>query len=381
MKALLALEDGFCLEGQSFTGPIEMTGGEVIFNTAMTGYQELLTDPSYTGQMVCMTWPLIGNYGINDEDMESEKIHLSAFLVKEYCKEPSNFRATKSLADFLQEYGIAGIEGLDTRALTLHIRQRGAMRGAISTSVTEPAALVKKALALPTMEGQNLVSKVAPAAPYKWDATHPKGGRPAPVVLNADGSYSWPSAPATPRIVVYDYGIKWNILRMLNAYGFDALIVPPLFSPAQVDKVGPDGIFLSNGPGDPAVLREEIAVISALAQKWPLAGICLGHQLLALALGGKTAKLKFGHHGVNQPVKNLASGKIEISSQNHGFHVLPDKVQTTHINLNDQTVEGFCHPTLPIMTVQHHPEAASGPLDCRSFFQSFKDMVLTKKCK
>lgn len=383
MKALLALEDGFSLMGESFTGPIEMAGGEVIFNTAMTGYQELLTDPSYTGQMVCMTWPLIGNYGINPDDMESDRVHLSAFLVKECCKEPSNWRSTESLPDFLMRCRVPGVEGLDTRALTLHLRKSGAMRGAISTSILDPVALAAKARALPSMEGQNLVPRVAPTAPYRWDVTRPHGGHPAPVCLGADGSYAWPSGTNadTPHIVVYDYGIKWNILRMLANHGMDVLVVPPSFTLAQAKAVKADGIFLSNGPGDPATLKDEIAIIAQLTDAFPMAGICLGHQLLAHALGGHTEKLKFGHHGVNHPVKNLITGKIEISSQNHGFHVVPVNVEPTHINLNDQTLEGFRHPTKPIITVQHHPEAASGPTDCRPFFTFFKDMVLEEKRK
>ena len=390
MKALLALEDGFFLEGESFTGPIDEAGGEVIFNTAMTGYQELITDPSYTGQMVCMTWPLVGNYGINPEDMESGRVHLSALLVKECCKEPSNWRAAESLPAFLARHGVAGVEGLDTRALTLHLRTHGAMRGVVSTSEPDPEVLVARARRLPSMEGQNLVPRVAPDAPYRWAAEcgHPwgKGGRPEAATLNADGSYDWPSgvgpdgAPSV-RIVVYDFGVKWNILRLLAAHGMELLIVPPSFSFEQVKAVAPDGIFLSNGPGDPATLQDEIATIARLADAYPVAGICLGHQLLAHALGGATAKLKFGHHGCNHPVKNLITGKIEISSQNHGFHVLPEHIEPTHINLNDHTVEGFRHPTKPVITVQHHPEAASGPTDCRSFFACFKDMVLAEQRK
>ncbi|MDR2054367.1 MAG: glutamine-hydrolyzing carbamoyl-phosphate synthase small subunit [Desulfovibrio sp.] len=385
MKALLALEDGFVLQGRSFTGPIDLAGGEVIFNTAMTGYQELLTDPSYAGQMVCMTWPLAGNYGINPEDMESGRVHLSALLVKECCKEPSNWRARESLPGFLARQGVPGVEGLDTRALTLRLRTGGAMRGAVSTAILDPDRLIGEARRLPGMEGQNLVERVAPAEPYRWDPSLPGGGKPAPAGLRPDGSYAWPNpdAPGAARIVVYDYGVKWNILRLLAAHGMDLLVVPPAFSPEQVGIVRPDGIFLTNGPGDPATLTREIAIIARLAETWPMAGICLGHQLLGHALGGSTAKLKFGHHGVNHPVKNLLSDKIEISSQNHGFHVLPGKgnIRPTHVNLNDHTLEGFRHPTKPIITVQHHPEAACGPGDCRSFFAAFRDMVLEEKAK
>ena len=297
MKALLALEDGFVLEGESFTGPIELTGGEVIFNTAMAGYQELLTDPSYAGQMVCLTYPLIGNYGINPDDMESEKVHMSALIVKECCKEPSNWRATESLPDFLIREGVPGIEGIDTRALTLHLRKNGAMRGCISTSILDPEELVKKAQELPSMEGQNLVTRVAPDKPYRWDEA---AGRPAPVALNADGSYDWPAGKAL-HIVVYDFGIKWNILRLLSRQDMELLVVPPSFTCEQVKAVNPDGVFLSNGPGDPATLKPEIAEIAKMAEIFPIGAICLGHQLLGHALGGTTTKLKFGHHGVNRP--------------------------------------------------------------------------------
>lgn len=376
MKALLALEDGFTLEGESFTGPIDLTGGEVIFNTAMAGYQELLTDPSYAGQMVCLTYPLIGNYGINPDDMESEKVHMSALIVKECCKEPSNWRATESLPNFLMRQGVAGIEGIDTRALTLHLRKNGAMRGCISTGILCPEELIKKAKELPSMEGQNLVTKVAPAAPYRWDDT---AGRPAPAALNADGTYNWPSGKEL-NIVVYDFGIKWNILRLLSQQGMELLVVPPSFTCRQVQAAKPDGVFLSNGPGDPAALKAEIAEIAKMAEIFPIGAICLGHQLLGHALGGTTTKLKFGHHGVNHPVKNMLTGRIEISSQNHGFCVLPPEgVEKVYVNLNDGTLEGFRHPEKPIMTVQHHPEAAAGPTDSRTFFTDFKNMVLHAK--
>ena len=378
MKALLALEDGFVLEGESFTGSIELTGGEVIFNTAMAGYQELLTDPSYAGQMVCLTYPLIGNYGINAEDMESEKVHMSALIVKECCKEPSNWRSKESLPDFLMRNGVPGIEGIDTRALTLHLRKNGAMRGCISTSILNAEELVRKAKSLPSMEGQNLVTRVAPASPYRWDSD---ADRPAPVSLKSDGSYDWPKGKEL-NIVVFDFGIKWNILRLLSAQGMELLVVPPSFTCEEVKAAAPDGVFLSNGPGDPATLKAEIAEIAKMADIFPLGAICLGHQLLGHALGGTTTKLKFGHHGVNHPVKNLLTGRIEISSQNHGFCVLPPEgVEKVYVNLNDGTLEGFRHPEKPIMTVQHHPEAAAGPTDSRTFFADFKAMVLKEKNK
>lgn len=370
MKALLVLEDGFTLEGKSFTGEIE-GGGEVIFNTGMSGYQELLTDPSYCGQMVCMTYPLIGNYGINAEDMESEKIHVSALLVKECCKQPSNWRSNLSLPEFLRQSGVPGVEALDTRALTRHLRINGAMRGVISTSCHDVAELMRRAKALPAMEGQNLVARVAPPRPYQWTG---KGVQP--VTLGDNGAYAWPGEG--PRLVVYDYGIKWNILRLLAAQGFDMLVVPPRFSVADVKACGAQAIFLSNGPGDPATLKEEIAIVRELSQQYPVAGICLGHQLLGHALGGTTRKLKFGHHGCNHPVKDLTTGHVEISSQNHGFCVDIEgvaDVRATHVNLNDGTLEGFAHTKLPVLSVQHHPETSPGPFDSRYLFGRFRALV------
>ena len=374
MKALLVLEDGFTLQGRSFTGPVELTGGEVIFNTSMTGYQEVLTDPSYAGQMVCLTYPLIGNYGINEEDMESDRVHLSALLVKECCKHPSNWRSAESLPDFLIRMNVPGIEGLDTRALTLHLRRYGAMRGCISTSISDPAELAERAKQLPTMEGQNLVYRVAPARPYRWDE---RAGRPSHCQLASDGTYLWPDEKKI-RVLVYDFGIKWNILRLLAKQGMELLVVPPAFTFEQACKVSPDAVFLSNGPGDPATLKKEIAEIAKLAENFPIAGICLGHQLLGHALGGTTMKLKFGHHGVNHPVKDLRTGRIYITSQNHGFCVVPPAgIEARFVNLNDGTLEGFCHPQKPIMAVQHHPEAAAGPRDAQDFFQEFKDMIIS----
>ncbi len=368
MKAYLVLEDGFYLEGKSFTGEFE-SGGEVIFNTGMTGYQEILTDPSYTGQMVCMTYPLIGNYGINGEDMESGRIHAAALIVKECCKEPSNWRSVETLPEFLMRHNVPGIEGIDTRALTVHLRTTGALRGILSTKTDNIEELVAKAKALPSMEGQNLVPRVAPSSPYIWD-----GKAPNQVALNDDGSFTWGSKNE-PKVVVYDFGIKWNILRLLQGQGLDLLVVPPSFTADEVKKSGAEAIFLSNGPGDPATLKDEIETIKALAEDYPIAGICLGHQLLGHALGGTTEKLKFGHHGCNHPVKDLQTGHIEVSSQNHGFIVINDNVETTHINLNDNTIEGFKHKTKPIIAVQHHPEAAPGPTDSRSFFVQFRELL------
>lgn len=370
MKATLTLEDGFTLTGNSVNGPAE-TSGETIFTTAMTGYQEALTDPSYRGQLLCMTWPLVGNYGVNDEDMESGKIWLEALLVKECCREPSNWRSKLSLPEFLALHGTPCIEGLDTRALARHVRLNGAMRGVISTSEHDPEILKARALATPPMRGRKLVPEVAAREPYAWD-----GVRPKPVQLNPDGSHAW--AGSGIPLLVYDYGVKWNILRHLRAAGFETLCVPPDFSPEAAKASGAKAIFLSNGPGDPATLDEEAAVVAALCENFPVVGICLGHQLIARAFGARTDKLKFGHHGCNHPVKDLITGKIEISSQNHGFHVRLDdhpEFEATHINLNDGTLEGMKHKTKPIMSLQYHPEAAAGPNDAAHLFRRFHSLI------
>jgi carbamoyl-phosphate synthase small subunit len=374
MKALLALEDGAWFAGQSFTGQGE-AGGEVIFNTGMSGYQEILTDPSYYGQMVCMTYPLIGNYGVNLDDVESARVHCPAFIVKECCKKPSNWRATESLPDYLVRHGIMGLEGIDTRALTRHLRINGAMRGMISTGNITPEELAAKAKALPSMEGANLVDFVAPTGPYYWSGT-------GPVSASMDGDLPlWPENSTDQiRVVVYDYGIKWNILRLLAAENLTMLVVPPLFPAECVKKLAPHGVFLSNGPGDPATLTGAIAIIKELCEAYPVGGICLGHQLLGIALGGTSFKLKFGHHGINHPVRDDITRKIEISSQNHGFCVdissLPF-LEQTHVNLNDNTLEGFRHRTKPIFSVQHHPEAGPGPHDSQYFFGRFRRMLET----
>ncbi len=373
MKAILALEDGTWFEGTSFTGAGE-SGGEVIFNTGMTGYQEVLTDPSYVGQMVCMTYPLIGNYGVNPKDMEAHKVNVEAFIVKECCKEPSNWQATQSLPDFLKAAGVMGIEGIDTRALTRHLRINGAMRGLISTSELDPAKLSARAKGLPSMEGLNLADLVSAKRPYLWTGTTTKD------VDMKD--FSWTGKG--PRLVVYDFGIKWNILRLLAEQGFDMLVVPSNFTHEQVTELGPDAVFLSNGPGDPAVVTNAIEATRVFADKYPVAGICLGHQIMGLALGGTTYKLKFGHHGCNHPVMDMESEKIEISSQNHGFCVdisaLPE-LKVTHKNLNDNTLEGFAHREKPLIAIQFHPEAAPGPHDSAYFFGRFRELVRTSTGK
>lgn len=369
MRAILALEDGAWFEGRSFTGAGE-TSGEVIFNTGMTGYQEVLTDPSYVGQMVCMTYPHIGNYGVNLEDVESDRVQVEAFIVKECCHTPSNWRAKESLPDYLIRHGVMGIEGIDTRALTRHLRIHGAQRGIISTTELDPERLSARARELPPMEGLNLADKVTPKGPYVWT-----GSAPQAVELK-DGRHDWPGPG--PRVVAFDFGMKWNILRLLAAQGLDLLVVPSSFTAAQVDALAPDALFYSNGPGDPAALTGVVKNLRELAGRYPVAGICLGHQLLGLALGGKTFKLKFGHHGLNHPVKDLTTGKIEISSQNHGFCVDVsdlDFLEKTHVNLNDGTLEGFRHKELPILAIQHHPEAGPGPHDSCYFFSRFRDMI------
>ena len=368
MKAILALEDGTIFKGRSFTGQGEASG-EVIFNTGMTGYQEILTDPSYTGQMVTMTYPLIGNYGVNPEDIESSKVQVGGFIVKECCKKPSNWRSTMSLPDYLTEVGVMGIEGIDTRALTRHLRINGAQRGFIATGDVNPADLVEKAKSIESMEGLNLADRVSCAKPYTWDGTKP-------VFIDDLKDFSWKGTG--PKLAVFDFGIKWNILRLMADQGFDMIVLPSSYTAEQVRELGPDAVFLSNGPGDPAAVTTAVEAAKDLYADYPIAGICLGHQILGLAMGGKTYKLKFGHHGCNHPVIDLHTEKIEISSQNHGFCVDIeglDFLETTHKNLNDNTLEGFRHKEKPLLAIQHHPEAGPGPHDSRYFFARFRDMV------
>ena len=375
MKALLALEDGRYFECRSFTGQGEATG-EVVFNTSMTGYQEVLTDPSYRGQMVTMTYPLVGNYGINPEDIESNRIQVAAFLIKEYQPRPSNFRATATLADYLKSQGILGIEQLDTRALTRHIRNSGAMRAMVSTADLDPASLVERANRIPTMAGQDLTPSVTTDTAYYWS-----NGRPEFLQKETPLDRSvWRQRNRKRSVLVFDFGIKYNILRCLESEGFEVVVVPAATGAETVNIMSPDGIFLSNGPGDPEPVTDAIATIRQLLGFRPMFGICLGHQLLGLALGAKTFKLKFGHRGANQPVKNLLTGRIEITSQNHGFAVDLDSirghdVEITHINLNDNTLEGFRHLTYPVFAVQYHPEASPGPHDARYLFDRFKDLM------
>jgi len=373
MKALLALEDGTVFPARSFTGPGEAQG-ECVFNTAMTGYQEVLTDPSYKGQLVAMTYPLIGNYGINDQDVESNLVQVEAFLVKEYLPFPSNFRSQAPLAEYLKKNKVLGLEGIDTRALTRHLRNFGAMRAVGSTEELNGEALIEKARSIPSMLGQSLVGLVTPPCPYRWIKGNPW------ILDPQDIEQPWEKDSSAFRVVVLDCGIKYNMLRCLEERGCQVLVNPALTSARDILDLKPDGLLLSNGPGDPASELEVIRIIQNLLGHLPVFGICLGHQLLGLALGGSTFKLKFGHRGANQPVKYLKNGRVEITSQNHGFAVdeqsLKDpEVEITHINLNDQTVEGLEHKRLPIFSVQYHPEASPGPHDAFYLFDHFLSLM------
>jgi carbamoyl-phosphate synthase small subunit len=368
-KATLLLEDGTVFRGYTFCGRGRALG-EVVFNTSMTGYQEVLTDPSYKGQIVAMTYPLTGTYGVNPEDMESAAVHVEAFIVKEYQDFASNWRSDRSLADFLDEHGKIGIDGIDTRALTRHIRDGGAMRGIIATDTDDVRELMDQVQAYPGLNGIDLVKYVTCQTPYRW-----LDGRKHEI-----DSVRWLPGVDSFRIAALDCGIKYNILRKLEEAGCQVLVFPAHASADEILSCDPDGIFLSNGPGDPAAVHYVIETVRNLFGKKPIFGICLGHQMMGLALGGSTFKLKFGHRGANQPVKDLTTGKIEITSQNHGFCVDPDSlsdlpVRLTHINLNDNTLEGMEHLEIPAFCVQYHPEASPGPHDASYLFDRFKQMI------
>ncbi len=379
MKAILALEDGRIFPCRSFTGPGEATG-EVVFNTSMTGYQEILTDPSYYGQMVTMTYPLIGNYGVCPEDIESDRIHVSAFIVKEYQDFPSNFRSTGTLADYLIKSHVLGIEDLDTRALTRHIRNSGAMRAIISTSDLDPDSLVEKAKAIPSMQGSDLVKYVTTKKPYFWKDNQPD-------YMETDRLADpdiWRRKGEKHSVVALDFGIKYNIIRCLETAGCEVIVVPAKTDPSDILAMKPDGIFLSNGPGDPEPLIDEVATIKALLGTVPIFGICLGMQLLGIAMGGKTMKIKFGHRGGNQPVKNLSTNKVEITSQNHGFAVDLNTIgkdfsSMTHINLNEDSLEGLKNDAQKVFAVQYHPEASPGPHDAAYLFNQFAKVIQDAK--
>ena len=370
MSCKLALEDGTVFHGRS-AGADGTATGEVVFNTAMSGYQEVLTDPSYCGQIVTMTCPMMGNYGVNGADWESRRPHLSGFVAREMVRRHSNWRARGGLGHYLDEHGIVAVENIDTRALTRRLRRHGSLRGAISTEVTEDCELIALAIASPGMVGRKLADRVSRGQPTAWteglsDAPPRDDGR-APVTLDA---------------VVVDCGVKSNILRHLVARGCSPRVVPYATPAEAVLESGPDGVLVCNGPGDPQPVVETINTLRGLVGRVPLFGICLGHQLLALAMGGKTDKLRFGHHGANHPVQNMASGRVEITSQNHGFAVAAESLRQigavlTHRSLNDGSVEGFAHATEPVFAVQYHPEAAPGPHDSAYLFDAFIRMMQT----
>jgi len=382
MKAILALEDGSVFHGEGF-GARASACGEVCFNTSMTGYQEILTDPSYKGQIVTMTYPHIGNYGVNEVDVESWRPHVAGFVVREVSPVVSNWRADSSLAEYLERDGIPGIQGLDTRALTKKLRVRGALNGFVSTEGVSEGEAVRRAKEWPGLVGVDYVKEVTHPAAFRWDEKDEQSASFRLATGNETANARHLRAPLPPAdipIVAYDFGMKYNILRRLRQHGFDIHVVPATTPAAEVLQRKPAGIFLSNGPGDPAALGYAARAVGELTRTGiPIFGICLGHQILGLALGGKTFKLKFGHRGANQPVKDLASGRVEITSQNHGFAVdagsLPSDVVVDRINLNDQTVEGFRYKSQPIFCVQYHPEASPGPHDSTPLFAEFRRLI------
>lgn len=379
MEAMLALEDGKIFKGQSFGAEGERYG-EVVFNTSMTGYQEILTDPSYKGQIVAMTYPLIGNYGVNKEDLESDRPFAEGFVVKEYSKIVSNWRAQASLGEYLKENNLVGIEGVDTRALTLHIRQAGAMKAVLSTIDLDEKTLVKKAKNSAGLIGVDLVKEVARRKPYEWN----KKGKPSP--FSIDRNICNKKGLGKYRVIVLDCGVKFNILRTLLDNDCRVSVVPAKTTSSEILGMKPDGLLLSNGPGDPSAVDYVIKTTRDLLGRLPIFGICLGQQILGLALGGKTYKLKFGHHGANHPVKDLKTGKVSITVQNHGFCVdigslNKKEIEITHVNLNDNTLEGMRHKKLPVFSVQFHPESSPGPHDSRYLFGEFVNLMKSAKRK
>ncbi len=372
--AKLALEDGTVFAGSQFGAEGEVDG-EVCFNTSMTGYQEILTDPSYRGQIVAMTYPQIGNYGVNQADVESTGPKLAGFVVREVSRLDSNFRSEGHLHDYLAAHGIVGLAGIDTRALVRRLRIRGAMKGVLSTVDLNDASLVAKAVASPGLLGRDLVREVVPERACGWTEDLD------PLATLASAAEGAPPTKSRPHVVALDYGMKWNIARHLHQLGCRVTVVPGTATADDVLKLDPDGVFLSNGPGDPEPLTYAIRTIRELLGRKPIFGICLGHQLLSLACGAKTFKLKFGHRGANQPVLNLQTGCVEITSQNHGFAVeeasLPADLEVTHRNLNDDTIEGVRHRRLPAFSVQYHPEASAGPHDSRYLFGQLRELLIS----